>query len=234
MKYREGFTDQQYEVMLLREHEKQTFKEIGARYGLSSTRARQLYNKAKLIQERLYLAAIYAQFSKKIYRKYEVVRARYNDRRIEIAFLEETYTDILEPFREGEPPSVFCTEGVPRRPHNPRIGVSPDRTKLRSELTPQEEDVLNEIDRHGRSIADIAAMLDSTDKDAYYFVRTANLCRSRALIKGISEKTGLSYDDVDRRVGRKCRTLNDKIAFLREWLGQPSHDKSHKGNGVSE
>jgi len=131
MKYREEFTDQQYEVMLLREHEKQTFKQIGVRYGLSATRARQWYNEAKLIQERLCLAAIYAQHGKEIYRKYELMRKWYNDCKIEIAFLEETYTYILEPFREGEPGSIFHTEGLQRRPCHPRTGESPDRTRLR-------------------------------------------------------------------------------------------------------
>lgn len=210
--------------MLLREHERLTFSEIGARYDLSDSRVCQIYWKAKIIQKKIYLREISEQIGNSVYREYMDIDERYNDLKIDIAYFEETYAHILDPFREGEPRSPYSTANAIKRPTHPRLCKSIRHTKIRRVLKSDELEIARELE-NGKSIFEIAALFDLSEKDAYYKVQTINMCRYRQLVKRVSEFRGIPYENLDR-IFVHGFTLNEKIAFLEEWLKYPdAYDK---------
>lgn len=103
------FTQDQrkYEIVMLRDHCGQKLSAIARKYGISPSRVKQLYNRAKCRQARLYIRHISVVLGHRSTEELdEVFNAAYKCYRgisYICAYLEKTYPDILEAYRAGEP-----------------------------------------------------------------------------------------------------------------------------------
>lgn len=96
-----------YDIMLLREQQGKTLAAIAKEYGVSPNRIREIYNKQKRKQARLYIVHIAQALGKEtvgsIEKVYQQALDCYQDRVYACAYLEREYGDILTPYRQGEP-----------------------------------------------------------------------------------------------------------------------------------
>lgn len=96
-----------YDIMLLREQQGKTLAAIAKEYGVSPNRIREIYNRQKRKQARLYIVRIAQALGKEtvgsIEKVYEQALDCYQDRVYACAYLEKEYGDILTPYRQGEP-----------------------------------------------------------------------------------------------------------------------------------
>ena len=95
-----------FEIMTLRDQHGSTFADIAKDYGLSAMRIRDLYNKIKKQQIHLYIIQIAAALGHKntalVRKEVHIAYECFQDRVYVCAYLEKTYSSILEAYRAGE------------------------------------------------------------------------------------------------------------------------------------
>ena len=112
-----------YEVMLLRDQYDNTFTEISKKYGISTARAAQIYNKIKRKQRKLYIHhiafALGHENAAQIRKIFDDVFECYRDQAYACAYLEEKYSGILTAYRGREPgmPERFLADMPLFKPH---------------------------------------------------------------------------------------------------------------------
>lgn len=96
-----------YAIMLLRDQQGQTFREIADTFGISLSMASKTYRNTKVKQIHLYIGHITAVLGleddsavKKVF--YDAMDCYHNCSCV-CAYLEKNYADILTPYRSGEP-----------------------------------------------------------------------------------------------------------------------------------
>ena len=96
-----------YEIMLLRDRSDSSFTDIAKAFSLSPPRIRQLYNRLKIKQTRLYINRISLALGhddiSQVTKVYEQAYECYQNRSCACAYLEKKYKSILTPYRDGEP-----------------------------------------------------------------------------------------------------------------------------------
>ena len=96
-----------YEIMLLRDRSDSSFTDIAKAFSLSPPRIRQLYNRLKIKQTRLYINRISLALGhddiSQVTKVYEQAYECYQDRSYACAYLEKKYRSILTEYRDGEP-----------------------------------------------------------------------------------------------------------------------------------
>lgn len=104
---------QGYEIMLLRDQKGSTYAAIAQAYAMSIGKARQMYNKQKIKQIRLYIHRIARvlgrQTTAEINKVFIEVWNCYEDLACACAYMEKKYKEILTEYRKGEPgmPEAF-------------------------------------------------------------------------------------------------------------------------------
>lgn len=95
-----------FEIMTLRDQHGSTFADIAKDYGLSAMRIRDLYSKIKKQQIHLYIIQIAAALGHKntalVRKEVHIAYECFQDRVYVCAYLEKTYSSILEAYRAGE------------------------------------------------------------------------------------------------------------------------------------
>lgn len=96
-----------FEILTLRDSDEHTFKEIADKYGISTVRARQIYNRVKGKQARLYIGhisiALGYENTEKIGALFKTAYQCYQDTSYACAYLEQKFKAILDEYRAGEP-----------------------------------------------------------------------------------------------------------------------------------
>lgn len=96
-----------YEILLLRDQEDRTFREIGKEHEISPIRARQIYSRIKIRQISLYIRhisiALGHENTAQVRKIFETASECYQDFPYACAYLEKEYKDILDAYRAGEP-----------------------------------------------------------------------------------------------------------------------------------
>lgn len=96
-----------FEILTLHDSYEHTFKEIADKYGISTIRARQIYNRMKVKQSRLYVRhisiALGYENTEKIGALFKTAYQCYQDTPYACAYLEQKYSLILDEYRAGEP-----------------------------------------------------------------------------------------------------------------------------------
>lgn len=111
-----------YKIMLLRDQYDNTFTDIAKEYGISVVRVKQIYNKTKMKQTRLYITYISIVLGheniSQIRKVYDEAYECYQDWTYACAYLEKKYKDILVEYRSGEPgmPAQFIKSIPPFKP----------------------------------------------------------------------------------------------------------------------
>lgn len=111
-----------YEIMLLRDQHNNTFTDIANEYSISVVRVRQIYNKTKIKQIRLYIQHISIELghenTSQIRKIYDDAYEYYQDWTYACAYLEKKYKNILDEYRTGEPgmPMQFIKSMPPFKP----------------------------------------------------------------------------------------------------------------------
>lgn len=111
-----------YAMMLLREQQGRSFASIAGDFGISAIRARQVYQKIKYKQSRLYIRHIAFclghETDQMVRQDYLAAYNWYQAARYACAYLEKKYPDILTDYRGGEPgaPQALLDQLPPLRP----------------------------------------------------------------------------------------------------------------------
>lgn len=119
-----------YEIMLLRDQRGVSFAEIAAKFQLSTAGARQIYNKMKIKQLRLYISRIAAAGEGETVASARKAAAAalecYQELPFAVAYLEKEYAAVLTPYRQGQPgmPEAFLRALPPFTPQLRRKTVS--------------------------------------------------------------------------------------------------------------
>lgn len=191
-----------YTIMLLRDQQNMPFSAIAAQYGLSITRAMEIYHRIKVKQIRLYMDHIAASLGpegagqvKKDY--YDAIDC-YQDQTYVAAFLEEKYADILTAYRAGEPgmPPSF-TDALP--PFKPQLSK---KTIAR---------IIDMRDAEKATFAEIAQKLHLTPEKARH---TYESFYSRQVVKLVN-----AMQD-------KAETPEEKTAIWNQYLGNTKSRKN--------
>lgn len=111
-----------YEIMLLRDQYNNTFTDIAKECNVSVRRIKQIYNKTKIKQTRLYIqhisVALGHENTLQIRKVYNDALECYQERTYACAYLEKKYKSILDEYRDGEPgmPTQFIKNMPPFKP----------------------------------------------------------------------------------------------------------------------
>lgn len=111
-----------YEIMLLRDQHDNTFTDIAKDFDISAVRVKQIYNKTKIKQTRLYVRHISISLgyvnTSQIRKVFDNVYNCYKDWAYTCAYLETKYKNILDEYRDGEPsmPTLFIESMPPFKP----------------------------------------------------------------------------------------------------------------------
>lgn len=118
--------ERDFAILTLRDQHNSAFREIAAKFNISSIRARQVYNNIKLQQLHLYINHLSvalghpntAQFQKELRLAY----ACYREFSCVCAYFEKKYKEILDEYRAGEPglPARYLKRLPPLRRLNER------------------------------------------------------------------------------------------------------------------
>lgn len=108
-----------YEIMLLRDQYANTFTDIAKEYEISVVRVKQIYNRLKIKQNRLYINHIAVILGYKntllIGEAFNAAFECYQELSFACGYLEKKYQDILTKYRDGEPgmPAQFIKNMPP-------------------------------------------------------------------------------------------------------------------------
>ena len=108
-----------YEIMLLRDLHSNTYADIAREFNISTSRAIQDYNRAKILQARLYIRhlAVMHEHENTTYFHDLFLKAEdcYADWQYAVAYFEKEYKTILDKYRDGEPgmPDDFLAQLPP-------------------------------------------------------------------------------------------------------------------------
>ena len=175
-----------YEIMLLRDQHGNTFSDIAKAYDISVARVKQIYNKIKIRQIRLYIKHVSIvsghENTSQIRAVFNDAHECYQDLTCACAYMEKKYNAVLSEYRGGEP-------GMPVQF---KKGIPPFRRKLSKKIIAR---VVEMRDAYGASFVTIAKQLRMTQAKAKH---TYNMFYHGQVLELIKALQGKAESDEEK------------------------------------